>query len=70
MAAEDDKSRLGAAVPRVRDGVIAYLSDRTFDELRGSEGLSRTKEKLLERLKESVPGVTVRNLYITDIVVQ
>jgi len=70
VGAEDDKNRLGAAVPRVRDGVIAYLSDRTFDELRGSEGLARTKEKLLERLKESVPGVTVRNLYITDIVVQ
>jgi flagellar FliL protein len=70
VAAEDDKSRLGAAVPRIRDGVIAYLSDRTFDELRGSEGLGRTKEKLLEKLKESVPGVAVRNLYITDIVVQ
>jgi flagellar FliL protein len=70
VAAEEDKNRLGAAVPRIRDGVIAYLSDRTFDELRGSEGLTRTKEKLLERLKESVPGVAVRNLYITDIVVQ
>jgi flagellar FliL protein len=70
VAAEDDKTRLGAAVPRIRDGVITYLSDRTFDELRGSEGLGRTKEKLLERVRESVPGVAVKSLYITDIVVQ
>ena len=70
VATEEDKGRLGAAVPRVRDGVIAYLSDRTFDELRGSEGLARTKDKLLERMRESVPGVGVKALYITDIVVQ
>lgn len=67
---EEDKNRLGAAVPRVRDGFIAYLSDRTFDELRGSEGLSHAKEALVKQLEKAVPDVSVKALYITDIVVQ
>jgi len=70
VSSEADRERLGAALPRVRDGFIAYLSDRTFDELRGSEGLGRTKEELLKRLEKTVPDVPVKGLYITDIVVQ
>jgi len=70
VATEEDKNRVGTAVPRIRDNFITYLSDRTFDELRGSEGLTRTKEQLMERLKQAVPGASVRSLYITDIVVQ
>jgi len=70
VANEEDKNRLGAAAPKVRDGFIAYLSDRTFEELRGSEGLGRAKEALVKQLEKSVPDVSVKALYITDIVVQ
>jgi flagellar FliL protein len=70
VTTEDEKNRVGAAMPRIRDGFIAYLSDRTFDELRGSDGLGRAKKELLERLKQTVPEVGVKALYITDIVVQ
>jgi len=70
VATEADKERLGAALPRVRDGFIAYLSDRTFDELRGSDGLGHTKEELVKQLEKSVPDLAVKALYITDIVVQ
>ncbi|HTP51254.1 MAG TPA: flagellar basal body-associated FliL family protein [Anaeromyxobacteraceae bacterium] len=70
VANEADKEKLGASLPRVRDGFIAYLSDRTFDELRGSEGLGHAKEDLLKQLEKTVPEVAVKGLYITDIVVQ
>ncbi|HVP68856.1 MAG TPA: flagellar basal body-associated FliL family protein [Anaeromyxobacteraceae bacterium] len=70
VGSEADKERLGAALPRVRDQFIAYLSDRTFDELRGSEGLGHAKEELLKQLEKTVPEVPVKGLYITDIVVQ
>jgi flagellar basal body-associated protein FliL len=70
VATEEDKVKVTSAVPRLRDGIIAYLADRSFDELRGSDGLERAKGHLLERVKAAVPGAAVKNLYISDIVVQ
>jgi flagellar basal body-associated protein FliL len=67
---ESDKERLNGSLPRVRDAFISYLSDRTLEELRGSEGLGRTKDALQQRLREMVPEARIRALYITDFVVQ
>lgn len=70
VATEEDKNKVGLAVPRIRDGVIAYLADRSFDELRGSDALVRTKENLLEKIRKTLPGTNIKGLYISDIVVQ
>ncbi|MFT3708913.1 MAG: flagellar basal body-associated FliL family protein [Archangium sp.] len=67
---ESDKERLNANLPRVRDAIISYLSDRTLEELRGSEGLGRTKDALQQKLRELVPEARIRALYISDFVVQ
>jgi flagellar basal body-associated protein FliL len=67
---DSDKERLNASSPRVRDAFIGYLSDRTMEDLRGSEGLSRTKEALQTMLRQVAPDVRVRALYISDFVVQ
>ena len=68
--AEVDKAKLERYTPRVRDGFIAYLSDRTLEELRGGEQIKKQKTALLEQLKELAPGVKVRALYVTDLVIQ
>ena len=70
VIAEPDKERLNAHLPRVRDAIITYLSDRTLEELRGSEGLTRTKDALQQKLRELVPEARIRALYISDFVVQ
>ena len=70
VGTEEDKNKVSLAVPRIRDGVIAYLADRSFEELRGSDALVRTKENLLERIRKTLPGTTIKGLYISDIVVQ
>jgi flagellar FliL protein len=70
VIAEPDKERLTANLPRVRDAFISYLSDRTVEELRGSEGLGRTKDALQQKLRELVPEARFRALYISDFVVQ
>ena len=70
VLAEPDKERLTAHLPRVRDAFISYLSDRTVEELSGSEGLTRTKDALQLRLRELVPEARFRALYISDFVVQ
>lgn len=70
VIADSDKDSLNAHMPRVRDAFISYLSDRTLEELQGAEGLGRTKEALQSRLRDLVPEARVRNLYISDFVVQ
>ncbi len=70
VIAESDKDSLNAHMPRVRDAFISYLSDRTLEELQGAEGLGRTKEALQAKLRDLVPEARVRNLYISDFVVQ
>jgi len=70
VIADPDKDKLNANIPRVRDAIISYLSDRTLEELRGSEGLGRTKDALQQRLRELVPEARIRALYISDFVVQ
>ncbi len=70
VATEPEKEAFGAYLPRIRDGFIAYLSDRTLEELRGSEAIARLKSALEQRMPELAPGVKIKSLYITDLVIQ
>lgn len=70
LASEPDKAKFDRYMPRIRDGFITYLSDRTLEELRGSEQVKKVKASLLEELKELAPGAKIRALYITDLVIQ
>lgn len=70
VASEEDKAKLTGYMPRIRDAFIAYLSDRTLEELRGSESIARTKTALAERMGQLAPGVHVKGLYVTDLVIQ
>jgi flagellar FliL protein len=70
LGSEGDKKYFEARMPRIRDAAIGYLSDRTEDELRGSEGLGVVKEALLKKLNEIVPGNRIRALFITEFIIQ
>lgn len=70
VIAESDKDALNAHMPRVRDAFISYLSDRTLEEMQGAVGLGRTKDALQTKMRDLVPEARVRNLYISDFVVQ
>ncbi|HJX63469.1 MAG TPA: flagellar basal body-associated FliL family protein [Polyangia bacterium] len=70
VTADADKEVVQARLPQIRDSVISYFSDRTLDELRGSEGIERTKVALMKRLDEIVPGRRVHALYVTDFIIQ
>jgi flagellar protein FliL len=67
---EEEKTKLTGFMPRIRDSVIAYLSDRTLEELRGAESITRVKTALIERMSQLAPGVHIRGLYVTDLVIQ
>ncbi len=70
VATEEDKTRLTNRLPHIRDDFISFLSDRTIEELRGSQAIGRTKQALTERLAEVAPDVKIRALYVTDLVIQ
>jgi flagellar FliL protein len=67
---EPEKAKFDRYMPRIRDGFIAFLSDRTLEELRGSEQVKKVKGALADLLRELAPGVKIRALYITDLVIQ
>lgn len=54
----------------IRDAVLGYLTDRTAEELRGSDGLRDMKTALLKRLEEMIPGKRIANVFITDFIIQ
>lgn len=70
VSSDKDKETLTARTAQVRDAFIGFLSDRTVEELRGSAGLDKLKGALFERLAEIAKDCHVRQLYITDFVLQ
>jgi flagellar FliL protein len=67
---EKTKETIGARMPQIRDSFLSYLSDRSADELRGSEAMSRLKGALAQRLALIAPNAPLRALYVADLVVQ
>lgn len=67
---EKDKEAVTAHLSHIRDLVISYFADRTLDELRGSEAMERTKATLIKRIDEIVPGHRIKNIFVTDFIVQ
>ncbi len=65
-----DKERMTAHLPKIREAFIAYLSDQTLEDLRGSEGIRKTKEALFQKLNGIAPESAPRALYVTDLVIQ
>jgi flagellar FliL protein len=65
-----DEEAIKARLSQIRDSVISYFSDRTLDELRGSDGMDHIKSTLLKRLDGVVPGHRIKAIYITDFIVQ
>ena len=69
MADPGDLGQLTLRSPHIRDAVITALSEKTFEDLRGAEGLGRMKALLRERIDEVVPG-EVSAIYISGFIVQ
>lgn len=70
VGGDRDAQALTARAPQIRDAFISTLSDRTTGDLQGSEGITRTKQLLQERLKGIVPAAEIRAVYLTELIVQ
>jgi flagellar FliL protein len=68
---EEEKNAITPLLPRIRDVFISYLSDRTLEELQGSEGLEKVKHALIAKMGDLGPASKKpRAIYITDFIVQ
>lgn len=61
---------LAQRIPEVRDAVIALLSSKTFDEIRGIEGKNFLREEMLVRINAMLEEGAVRRVFFTEFVVQ
>ncbi len=70
LMGEADRSPVQARMPHIRDAIISYFSDRSLDELRGSEGMERIKMAVLKKLEDLLAAKRVRSVFITELVIQ
>jgi flagellar FliL protein len=70
LGSETDRALVQARMPHIRDAIISYFSDRSLDELRGSEGMDRIKVAVLKKLDDILAAHRVRSVFITELVIQ
>lgn len=54
----------------MRDAIYSTLRDSTVEEIDGSEGQNKLRQKLVNRLNELFDTNAITNIYFTDFVVQ
>lgn len=69
VASEQDRDAVKRQLPRVRNETIAFLSQLTPNELRGSAELSKTKARLLDRFRDVLPRQQLDALYLSYLAV-
>lgn len=58
------------AVPRIKDSFLVFLRELRVEELEGSQGFYRVTEELLNRVNKAVAPIKVRNVLVTDMLIQ
>ncbi|MDZ5648197.1 MULTISPECIES: flagellar basal body-associated FliL family protein [unclassified Nitrospirillum] len=67
---EEDKAKLTVATPRIIDTFQTYLRELRLDDLKGSAGIYRLREELLQRVNAAAAPVRVRDVLFEEILVQ
>jgi flagellar basal body-associated protein FliL len=57
-------------MPRLREVVVAYFSDRTAAEAKAPGAIERTKVELRERFNRRLPVPHIRAVYVSQYIVQ
>jgi len=70
LGKDSDRDLITTNMPRIRDAFIGYISDRTLEEMKGTEGMGMLRQALMQLLGEFLPRTSYRAVYITDFMVQ
>jgi flagellar FliL protein len=66
----NDEKAIAAVLPRVMDHFQTYLRELRIDDLRGSAGIYRLRQELLDRVRASTDGAGVRDILFEEVLVQ
>ena len=69
LASAQDREAVRQQLSRVREETIGFLSELSPAELRGSDELTKTKARLLERVQNLVPSRRLKALYLSYLAV-
>lgn len=66
----NDEKAIAAVLPRVMDHFQTYLRELRLDDLRGSAGIYRLRQELLDRVRAATDGAGVRDILFEEVLVQ
>ena len=66
----EDQKAIEAVLPRVTDHFQTYLRELRLDDLRGSAGIYRLRQELLDRVRGATDGIDVKDVLFEEILVQ
>lgn len=67
---DHDKAKIDQIKPRILDDFQTYLRELRIDDLKGSAGMYRLREELLLRVSEAAHPSRIRDVLITEMLVQ
>lgn len=70
LVKQEDQASIEAVLPRVIDRFQTFLRELRVEELQGSAGLYRIKEELLTRINVVIRPLRIREVLISDMVLQ
>ncbi|HEX2942146.1 MAG TPA: flagellar basal body-associated FliL family protein [Rhodopila sp.] len=65
-----DVAMVKTAIPRLQDVMQTYLREMRPEELRGSAGIYRLREELLNRANAAVAPATISDVLFTEMLIQ
>lgn len=60
----------GKRMPQIRDAVLLLISNKTFEELQDLQGKKQIKAEMKSKINSFLTTGRVKNIYLTDFVVQ
>jgi flagellar protein FliL len=70
ISSEKDKELIDKHKPQMRDVILLFLSNQTFDDVKTVEGKLQLKQSLLSRINNVLGRAIVEQVYFTEFVVQ
>ncbi|MBN1225721.1 MAG: flagellar basal body-associated FliL family protein [Deltaproteobacteria bacterium] len=70
ISSEKDKDLIDKHKPQLRDTILLFLSNQTFDDVKTVEGKLELKQSLLSRINNILGQAIVKQVYFTEFVVQ
>ena len=70
LESQSDEARIQQVQPRITENFLLFLRELRVEELEGSEGAYRIQEELMRRVNRAAHPVKVKDVLITNLLIQ